>query len=1251
MKRGWKIALGTVAGVLLLVLVTLQLVLSPSFLTKMANQYAPRFLNADIAFGRIDADVFRSFPHVSLEVDDFVLTYPHDRFAAWDSVGVRSRLRDRGRAPEADTLASARSLRAAVDLLPMLRGRFRIPSVSLDGARIFAHKFDTVANWQIFAAKDKDDTSSSGMPKVILRKVALTGKPVVVYTDPADTLFATIRLRRMAFDGRLDLSDLMNHRIGLEIDSLFVAGRLPADTLAAGLDSLRLRQKQDWYHLAASTKAFLAMRRIGRMMIPIGLQGRFQLPDNDFRAISFRDLDLRAATLGLTGEGDIRRGDDSTYVRAELSLNDCPVDETLRYFAKNIAPSALRLKTDARITLTALCDGYYIPAEKALPDLLAELVIPSAAVAYEGFNYKGRLAADINATTDRNGRLDLSVDEMDVQLPGAHLRGTGSAKDLLGPDPLIGLDVKANASMDTLNEFLPEGITAQGELQAALSGFLLLSDASLYNFSRADLEGFVRSSGITILDQRDSLFAFLDKTDIRLEKAGKDAALGDILGLTGQIDSLYATYGPDIFIRGHGITLTAQNAAQTLSDEYGKEIHPIVGSLSAKGITMRGADSLFVGIRNTRNNFKLSHRQNGDATTPILNLGSHNGGIFLRKGTERIGLRDATLTASAVMKGTTDRTARRNHLLDSLQRVYPGVERDSLLRHAFRRRMAGVQLPDYLSEADFRARDIDLRLGGSLAQYIRDWDLGGSLKIGSGRIITPRFPLKTSLSDVEGNFNNDQVSLRSARVTAGGSDISAQGRIYGLRRAFLGGRRSLIHLDLALTSDRLEANELLTAYDAGSRALSTEEALDERVSDAEYEAAVQAAADTATSRNLIVLPANVDATLSLQGNEIKYSDLLVNWFASDIHLKQRTLQVTNTVATSNMGDIYFEGFYSTRTKQDLTAGFDLNMVDITADQVITLVPAVDSIVPMLKNFKGNLDCEMAATTQLDTNMNFITPTINGVMKIAGSDMSIVDDAGLRKLARILLFRDKEIGHIDDMSVQGLISNNTLEVFPFVLGVDRYQMAMSGLQNFDKSFTYHVSVLKSPIPFRFGVDLWGNFDNWKWKLTQARYKNTNVPVFTSELNNMQGNLINSIHNIFTKGVELAVQQNAAARDAVQASMTAAGYDASASSGALDDGSRHHLDSLQYALDHPEDAALDSLLSARIDSLSVIEALDAAPEMDAATLRKTAKAAEKAEREARKADEKAFRESLKGLSCKEKAAARKERKAAMEEEKQP
>lgn len=1183
-SRGWKIALGVVLGLLIAIPIALKLVLTPSFLTKTVNDFAAQYVDGQLHFGRIEAKLF---PHVGLSLSDAVLTYPHDRFAAYDSVGVRSFLRRRGRGAEQDTLASFGRLFASVNLVRLLGGNIHVSEIALDKARIYAHQYDdSTANWQIFrtgSSEDDKDTTASSLPPVNLHRIALTGRPRIVYTSLADTLFAAIRLKEMAFRGRIDISDLWHHRIHFQADSLFVAGRLPADTLALGVDALRIDQHQDEYTVDLHSKAFLRTRAAGRMMLPIDLSGRVSFPEQDFKDISARDLAARIATLSLRGEADVKMRTDSTYVRAELSLDTCSVDKTLNYFARNLMPSATRLKTDAVISLTALCQGWYIPDKDALPELIAELVVPSAAVAYEGIAHRGRLAADINAQTDRYGKLGVTVNELEVDIPGASLSGTGSADDVLGDDPLVQLDVAADASLGKLRHILPDGILAEGDISAALSGMILLSDMSLYNFSKADLEGFVKTEGLRVDDVRDTLTAYLGRTDIRLGKAGKDSLLGhDVLGFKGQIDTLFATYGENIVVRGSGIDLKAQNAARTISEEFGHEVHPIVGTLGARNLVLTGADSLYLSLRRSENQFKYSNRDDGGKTLPILAVSSTNRGLFLRSGPHRVGLRNASLYASAVMKGS-ERTARRAKLLDSLQRIYPGIERDSLMRHHIAIRRAARAQEDYLQEADFRKSDIKIDVGDGIRSYFRDWTLNGGLKVGSGRLVTPYLPLRNTLSDIEGNFDNNHLSLKNLTFKAGRSDLSAAGRIDGLRQAMSG--RGTIKVKLDLTSNLLDADELLPAVNAGLRFKPETVAQASTLSDEAYMEELVSAADTMEQGSaLIVLPANVDATMTLQGNEIKYTDLDVNWFASDIRLKQRTLQVTNTVATSNMGDIYFEGFYATRTKKDLKAGFDLNLVDITADKVITLIPQVDSIMPMLKSFQGNLDCELAATTEIDTAMNILPATINGVMRIKGSDLSIHDNDAFRKVARILMFKDKQIGRIADMSVQGLVADNMLEIFPFVLSVDRYSLAMSGLQGLDTNFDYHVSVLKSPLPFRFGVDLFGNFDDWKWKLVRPRYKDANVPVFTKELNDVQLNLVTSIHDIFTRSVDEVMRAQAASGDALSAK---AGQ-ADVSAGSLDEASVRQLDSLRYAYEHPEQAdslrkaqALDSLLNARID----------------------------------------------------------------------
>ena len=404
---------------------------------------------------------------------------------------------------------------------------------------------------------------------------------------------------------------------------------------------------------------------------------------------------------------------------------------------------------------------------------------------------------------------------------------------------------------------------------------------------------------------------------------------------------------------------------------------------------------------------------------------------------------------------------------------------------------------------------------------MRDWDIDGNLALDGGRIFMPAFPLKTRLSGVQGSFDNDTLNLRSITLQAGASDVSAQARLTGLRRALMGRGRSRLKLKADVQSNYIDANELMRAYayyttyqSAGTLA---DDAIEEQVAAAELP-------DSAGSK-LIVIPGNLEVDFTLESTGIKYDSLLVNWAAMDVAMRERTLQVTNAVAASNMGDIYFEGFYTTRSKQDIKAGFDLNLVDITAEKVITLFPAVDSIIPMLTSFAGDLDCELAATTDIDTLMNLVKPSIDGVMRISGKDLSLKDSKEFTKIARMLMFKDKKKAHIDNMAVTGIVQNNVLEVFPFVLDVDRYRLAASGTQRLDNAFNYHISVIRSPLLVKFGLNAWGpDFDHIHYGLGKARYRNANVPVYTKQLDNAQYSLVAAIHNIFELGVEKAMEEN-------------------------------------------------------------------------------------------------------------------------------
>ncbi|HCQ72224.1 MAG TPA: hypothetical protein DIT75_02320, partial [Rikenellaceae bacterium] len=818
------------------------------------------------------------------------------------------------------------------------------------------------------------------------------------------------------------------------------------------------------------------------------------------------------------------------HIKAVANIEKASVNELVEYFGSNF-PVLKKLRTDALLTLNASCNGYYDRDSGSLPPLSVQMQVPDSRIGWEGIDGEGRFDLDITAKSE-GGKLTAEIPDFCLSVDGMKVSLSGTADDLLGNDPLFNINSDIHFLLDSLVNYLPDslGITVRGNLDGSIKGDFRLSQLDPYNFSEIGLNGTLKSNGIKVNVPKDTLVAYLGETEISLGPFSHDEDGQETesehhhhhTGLSAKIDSLFAEYGSTTFIRGTGLELSAHNAEESMGGDIGR--HPIHGHLDISSIGMMDLDSCFVGALRSANTFVLTQNVINRHIVPFLSLSSHNNRIAVREGVNRFSVKDAKF-AIAAHPNSVERQIRRKHFLDSLQREYPNVKRDSLFKEAFRKRV-GAKLPDFLSEKDFEKNDIKIQLGESLAGYVKDWDINGEIIVAEGLVITPYFPLENRITGFQGTITNNTIDIKKLSLKAGASDISANGHLSGMRRFMTSGRGRL-NLDLGINSEVIDVNEILQALNSGKRFTppGRNTALT-GIDDDDYLNSVkeQASSDTTITSTLIVLPSNLNAKISLKADTIRYSDLLAGKISSNLEMKERCLQLTKTMATTNMGNVSIEGFYSTKTKKDLKAGFDLRLDGITAEKVIRLFPAVDSIVPMLKAFKGLLDCEVAATTEIDTAMNIVLPTLSGVVRVDGRDLSLAESDELNKLRRTLMFRDKDSSHIESISIRGIIKDNQLEVFPFLLNIDRYSIAASGLQRFDQKFKYHLSALKSPVPFKFGINLDGSFDDWRWKLGKTKYKSRNIPLFDTQVERMRLNLVSAIRNIFEKGVEQAIRQN-------------------------------------------------------------------------------------------------------------------------------
>ena len=1106
-----KVILGIVGAWIALLLI-LEICLSSAVVSRVINSVATEYIDGTLDFTKARVSFFKRFPSLYVEIEDFCLTYPADRFDQQEKSGAQGWLLHQGCGESADTLASFKSFKTSVRLFSLIQGKINIPYMNLDKPRIFAHSYDKDnANWNIFkfeeSSEEEVDSSSTEIPPISLGKISLTNNPHVVYTDSQDTLFALLRFKKFDFKGRIANRKVSHNSIGLEIDSLIAAGRMGRDTIAFGLQSMKVDEKGESLEIHADARTSLATASLGRLDVPIRLDGSVSFPQDTVFAVNIERFNADIATIPIDLSGNLRFYDDKINIKADAAIEKCNINGLLKGLAKNIVPEADKISTNALLTLTLHCDGDYVYEPQRLPEMELTMDIPQSKISHTALSQDIRLALNLKADVDKAGKINAKINKTDISASGIDLNLSGKGKDLLGNDPELSVKGSMVAILEDLAKFLPDslGVNVSGSLIAEIEGDARMSQLDLYRFSEAKLTGKLQGHDLNVQMPADEIKAHIHTLDIQLgpedQKSRRDTTITKrMLAIRGHVDSLNLAYG-NLKAHGNNLSITAKSEADALKGD--KNFHYIGGRFAADKLAANDGKGSRLFIKETSNSFHVAPDKE-NAKIPILTFTSRNKSISAKVGVQRAGFKDATIIASATL----------NKAKKAPRPKFRGTPKG--------KRPAGMQ------EDDFKKEDIDIRLDEELAKYFKEWDFRGSMKIDGGFIASPYFPLKNRLNGFSGRFNSNEITINEFSISSGKSDISADGKLSGLRRMLAGRKGGMLTLNLNVNSENIDADELIRAYNAGLifDEEKSKESL-ENISDEEYTEAiiVDTAATTEVAMGTVVVPGNINATLNLNTKNIKYTGLQIDSLKATAIIKDRCIQLTDTEANSNVGDVSFDGFYASRSKKDIKAGFSVDFKDITAEKVIALMPAIDTLMPILKSFEGMLNCEIAATTQLDTNMNLIMPSINGILRITGDSLAVKNNKMFQKLARRLLFKNKKEGHIDHMSVEGIISDNVVEVFPFVLTMDRYTLALSGIQNLDMSYKYHVSLIKSPFLIRLGLDIYGDdFDNMKFRIGRPKYKSPDVPVFSKVIDDTKLNLVTSIEDVFKKGVNAVIKEN-------------------------------------------------------------------------------------------------------------------------------
>ena len=1130
MRKTIKITLWVLGGLLGLVASLLGLatwLLTSERLTPIVNRYASEYLLADVRFERIEVSLWRNFPLVSLElVDGEVVSH-----------AVEGR---------ADTLLAFHKLGVGVDVWGLVDGRgVVVRRVSLDGARIRA-AVDTSgrASWDVVRPSSEVDTTTSEPLGFSVSSIDITGGLEAELLDLRDSTLLHASLGVLHVEGTLggraiDLKQVLlsnvHARLSVPKQGLDARATLPLLTLSrrGGPNAARWDYK-------LSVGAFVWAVQRGVVLaeaLPLAVEGAVTAErTGPTTAFSFEHFEASVGPATMHVDGTARLHTDTQTIESDLRLGvgALVVDRLIGVVPVPWRGALSKVESNIGVSFDARIRGSYRLGSSILPRITASIDAPTGYLRYRGLKASVErfvLHAEAVYNPDTLNRSYVELQQLEVVGTGLDIRASGQVSDFTG-DPLIRAAFDGSVDLAALTRALPlpRGITASGT--ASLSG---RCDARL---SHLHLGGLARTTLSARLEFQDIRFnAPMDSIDVtgsgRLSlgsnRNSRDSVMErglPILRARLTLDTVRAELGRTARIEGSNLSVGARMAAAAYEKRPKNEprrIYPVHGSVSGRRLTMVSlSDSAVVRLANPNIDFRITPSAQA-AHIPHLWLGVTARSAAARGKTSAYGLRGLEFEfSSTIISKEQDSTERAAAAAERLARLYPSIP--AAQRAQYHRMMGAMGIG---RKDDLASGDLDLKLDDTWLSLLRRWRSTGRLRAQSVRVSTPYMPLRTSLRRLDFTFDNDRIALERVEVKVGRSDVELRGEVSNLRRALAG--RGNLTMRLSAKGDTLDVNQLLVAANAGSRAAAAIEAqIGAQTTQDEVERLIDEQVDTTGVGMLLIVPKNLDLQATLNIKRGYYGDVVMDSLQTELVARNRILQINALKARTSIGAMEFNAVYATRSKTDITTGFDITLSGVDVAALIDLIPAVDSMLPMLSSFRGQLDCSLAATASLDSTMAILVPTLNAAGSLAGRNLVLLDGETFTEISKILKFKNRSRNLVDRISVELLVRNSAVELFPFVLEIDRYKAAVSGVQRLDMSFDYHISVLKSIVPFRLGVDIFGTIDNWKWKLVSARYKNENVPSYSALIDTTRVDLRRAITDIFSTGLRGLVLSEQAQR---------------------------------------------------------------------------------------------------------------------------
>ncbi len=361
------------------------------------------------------------------------------------------------------------------------------------------------------------------------------------------------------------------------------------------------------------------------------------------------------------------------------------------------------------------------------------------------------------------------------------------------------------------------------------------------------------------------------------------------------------------------------------------------------------------------------------------------------------------------------------------------------------------------------------------------WNPRLKVNLKDGEMNMPsRLPETVYIPSIEFKYSNREMTIDNSRIELGNSDLNLKGDVRNIGKWFR--HEDILQGELEIVSDHCDANQLMAWFSADSGS-EEENNPTTALPSGEGENGQTANDQTVNETDPFLVPTDVDLALHTHMREVDIFNQNAKDLKGGIFIKDGTMILDEVGFVCRAAKLQLTAMYRTPRRNHLYAGLDYHMVDVDIDELMSMIPNLEQMVPMLSSFKGAAQFHLAAETYLNSQYQPKMSTLRGAASLTGKDLVVLDGETFSKISKLLLFNKKTENKIDSLNAELTIYKNEIDVYPLCVQMDNYMVALGGRHNTDMTFNYDINVLS---PIYLGVNVSGNIDDLKIKLAKCKF---------------------------------------------------------------------------------------------------------------------------------------------------------------------